>query len=122
MSVDRITRVNELLKREIGDLLFRVMQANVFDLSSVTVTRVETGRDLREARVYVSIRDHEVERPRMLALLTRRRGEFQRRINKDVTLKYTPRLTFVLDTSVEEGDHVLAVLAQLEASTPAPES
>ena len=121
MSVDRITRVNELLKREIGDLLFRVMHANEFDLASVTITRVETSKDLREAHVYVSILGHEAERPRMLALLSRRRGEFQRRINKDVTLKYTPRLTFELDTSVEEGDHVLAVLLKLEASTPAPQ-
>jgi len=116
MSVDRITRVNELLKREIGDLLFRVMQANEFDLAAVTITRVSTSKDLRDARVYVSILGHEAERPHMLALLRRRRGEFQRRINKDVTLKYTPRLTFELDTSVEEGDHMLAVLAKLEAS------
>ena len=121
MSVDRITRVNELLKREIGDLLFRVMHANEFDLASVTITRVETSKDLREARVYVSILGHEEQRPHMLALLSRRHGEFQRRINKDVTLKYTPRLTFELDTSVEEGDHVLAVLAKLEAANPAPQ-
>ena len=121
MSVDRITRVNELLKREIGDLLFRVMHENAFDLSSVTVTRVKTSKDLREARVYVSIRDHEAERPRMLALLSRHRVELQRRINKDITLKYTPHLTFQLDTSVEEGDHMLAVLAQLETSIPAPQ-
>ena len=120
MSIDRITRVNELLKREIGDLLFRVMHANKFDLASVTITRVETSKDLREAHVHVSILGHETERPRMLALLSQRRGEFQRRINKDVTLKYTPRLTFVLDTSVEEGDHVLAVLAQLEQAAPTP--
>src|ERR1035437_10279145 len=93
MSVDRITHVNELLKREIGDLLFRVMHADGFDLASVTITRVETSKDLREARVYVSILGHETERPRMLALLSRRRGEIQHRINKDVTLKYTPRLT-----------------------------
>ena len=116
MSVDRIIRVNELLKREIGDLLFRVMHANEFDLASVTITRVETSKDLREAHVYVSILGHEADRPHMLALLSRRRGEFQRRINKDVTLKYTPRLTFELDTSVEEGDHMLAVLAKPEAS------
>ena len=118
MSVDRITRVNELLKREIGDLLFRVMHADEFDLASVTITRVVTSKDLREARVYVSILGHEAERPHMLALLSQRRGEIQRRINKDITIKYTPRLTFEMDTSVEEGDHVLAVLAKLEQATP----
>ena len=114
MSVDRITRLNELLKRELADALFRVMQNEPFDLAAVTITRVVLGRDLREARVFVSIREHQDERPRMMALLRRRRAEFQRLINKDLAIKYTPRLTFELDTSLEEGDRVLAVLAKLE--------
>ena len=103
-----------MLKRELADVLFRVMQNEQFDLSSATITRVALGRDLRDARVFVSIRDHQDERPRMLALLRQHRTEFQRLINKDLTIKYTPRLTFELDTSLEEGDHVLAVLAKLE--------
>ncbi len=114
MSIDRITRLNELLKRELGDALFRVMQNERFDLAAVTITRVDLSRDLREARVFVSIREHQDERPRMLALMRRYRPEFQRLINKDLAIKYTPRLTFELDTSLEEGDHVLAVLAKLE--------
>jgi len=114
MSIDRITRLNELLKRELADTLFRVMQNESFDLSAVTITRVALGRDLREARVFVSIRDHQDERQRMLALLRRYRPEFQRLINKDLVMKYTPRLTFELDTSLEEGDRVLTVLAKLE--------
>ena len=114
MSIDRITRLNELLKRELADALFRVMQNERFDLAAASITRVVLGRDLREARVFVSIREHQTERPRMLALLRRYRPEFQRLINKDLAIKYTPRLTFELDTSLEEGDHVLAVLAKLE--------
>lgn len=114
MSVDRLTRLNELLKRELADALFRVMQAENFDLAAVTITRVVLSRNLREARVFVSIREHQAERPKMLSLLRQYRGEFQRRINRDLFMKYTPRLTFELDTSLEEGDHVLALLAKLE--------
>jgi len=114
MSVDRLKRLNELLKRELADALFRVMQNERFDLSSATITRVAVSRDLREARVFVSIRDHQDERPRMLALLHRNRAEFQSRINRDLAMKYTPRLTFELDTSLEEGDRVLGLLAKLE--------
>jgi ribosome-binding factor A len=122
MSVDRITRLNELLKRELADALFRVMQNERFDLASTTITRVAVGRDLREARVYVSIRAHPDERPKMMALLRRHRAEFQKLINKDLAMKYTPRLTFELDSSLEEGDHVLAVLHKLENEEPARES
>lgn len=117
MSVDRLTRLNELLKRELAEALFRVMQTERFDLSSVTITRVVLSRSLREARVFVSIRNHHPERPRMLALLRQHRAEFQRRINRDLIMKYTPRLTFELDTSLEEGDHVLELLAKLDEKT-----
>ncbi len=120
MSVDRLTRVNELLKREIGGVLFRIMHENRFDLSAVTITRVAASKDLREARVYVSIRDHHAERPRMLTLLGRHRTEIQEHINANLVLKYTPRLTFNLDTSLEEGDRVLNLLSKLETDNPAP--
>ena len=114
MGIDRITRLNELLKRELADALFRVMQNDDFDLAATTITRVTLGRDLREARVFVSIRDHQNERQKMLALLRHHRVEFQRLINKDLVIKYTPRLSFELDTSLEEGDRVLALLSKLE--------
>ena len=118
MSTDRLVRVNELLKREIGELLFRLVQDERVDLSAVTVTHVITSRNLQHARVLVSIRDHEDERQRMLGILRRYRGEIQARINKDIGLKFTPRLEFVLDTSVEQGDRVLSILTHL---VPAPE-
>ena len=114
MTTDRITRVNELLRREIGETLFQIMKEADFDLAAVTITRVETNRSLREARVMVSIRDHVDERARLLALLRRHRQEIQQRINRDLVLKYTPRLEFVLDTSVERGDHLLNLLAEIE--------
>jgi ribosome-binding factor A len=117
MSIDRITRINALLRREIAELLYRIMHEEEFDLGAVTVTHVETSRDLREARVLVSIRDHESQRARMLALLARHRGEIQSHINRDMGLKYTPRLSFALDNSVERGDHVLGVLSELERET-----
>jgi ribosome-binding factor A len=117
MSVDRLTRVNALLRREIGELLFRVMNEQGFDLSAITVTRVETSSSLRQARVMVSIRDHEDERDRMLRILRHHAPEIQAAINRDLTLKYTPRLSFMLDTSVERGDRILGLLSEIDSNT-----
>lgn len=114
MSVDRLTRVNALLRREIGDLLFRIMDERGFDLSAVSITRVEVSPSLRQARVMVSIRDHEKEREPMLRLLRRHAPEIQATINRDLTLKYTPRLSFELDTSIERGDKVLGLLSEID--------
>ena len=108
-----MTRVNELIKRELANALFRIMTEQNFDLSAVTITHVETGRSLRSAKVYVSIRDHRDERRQMMALLQRHRLELQEHLNANLHLKYTPRLVFTMDPSVEKGDAILGLLAEL---------
>ena len=114
MANDRISRVNELLKREIGSSLFQIMSGQDFDLSAATVTGVVTSRDLRSAQVRVSIRGEENEQKRMLSMLKRHRSDIQRHIAKVVVLKYTPKLSFVLDTSLQKGDAILGLLLQME--------
>ena len=120
MTVDRLTRVNELLKREIGEALFQIIKEDDFDLSAVTITHVITSSSLRNARVMVSIRDHQDRRQKMMAILRRYRGEIQERIGKNVILKYTPRLVFELDTSIEKGDAVLSLLHKMERAGELP--
>ncbi|MBP7831154.1 MAG: 30S ribosome-binding factor RbfA [Kiritimatiellae bacterium] len=114
MSHQRMVRVNELLKREVAAALFRVVNEAGFDLTAVTVTGVEVGSDLRTAVVRVSIRDHRGEREHMLQLLKKHRADIQEILHRHVILKYTPRLTFELDESIERGDRVLGILHQME--------
>jgi hypothetical protein len=54
-------------------------------------------------------------------MLVRHRVEMQAMINKDCSLKFTPRLVFELDPSLEKGDHVLAVLSELKIPETEPE-
>lgn len=125
MKTDRLTRVNELLRREIGSALYRLLDRSQFDLAAVTVTHVITSSDLRTARVLVSIRGHEHERRAMLYRIQHLHGEIQELIAKDVILKYTPKLIFALDSSIEVGDRVLDILSKLpppagDAGEPEP--
>ena len=113
MKTDRLIRINELLRREIGTVLYRLVDKTEFDMSSITVTHVVVSPDLHDARVLVSIRGHEMERRKMLHYLQRLHSEIQSEVAKAVILKYTPRLAFVLDTSIEQGDRVLDILAKI---------
>jgi len=121
MNVSRVVRLNELLRREIGEAIFRVVRDERFDMSAVTVTRVITSRDLRHARVMVSIREHRDERGHMLDALRGCRARIQSAINRDLALKYTPRLIFELDESIAKGDDVLGILSELDTEPPAAE-
>ena len=116
MKADRITRVNELIRRELGLQLYRVVNRPDFDSAAVTFTHAITTVDLRGCRVLVSIRGEPAEQERMLSILKRHRAEFQEAIHRNVVLRYTPHLHFVLDHSVEQGDSVLALLNRMEAS------
>jgi ribosome-binding factor A len=121
MSTPRIVRVNELLKREIAEDLYRHFMQSDFDCTALTVTRVECTTDLRDANVFVSVFGHkeEGEREAMIGFLNRHRQEIVRMMVKRVKLKYTPRLHFKLDESIERGDNILALLNELERENPA---
>jgi ribosome-binding factor A len=114
MPSGRIIRVNELLKREIAADIFRLFSSVEIDTGAITVTRVETAPDLRDANVFISIFGHEEERVDMIRFLNRHRKEIQARMSKNVKIKYTPRLHFKHDRSLEDGDRVLGILSELD--------
>ena len=57
MGIPRLVRVNELLKREIAEDLYRHFSMTDFDAAALTVTRVECASDLRDANVFEVDRD-----------------------------------------------------------------
>ncbi len=116
MKADRITRVNELIRRELGVQLYRVVNRPDFDTAAVTFTHALTSVDLRTCRVLVSIRGDLPEQERMLTILKRHRVDFQKAICDHIVLRYTPHLHFVLDASIAQGDQVLQLLTQMEAN------
>ncbi len=119
MAVDRLERVNSLLKRVIGESVFRVLQGDDINPGTITVTEVACAKNLRNATVKVSVFGEPAEQNRALGHIIRRTHEFERIVNAEVRLKFTPQLRFVLDHSLEKGDHVLAILEGLNVP-PAP--
>jgi ribosome-binding factor A len=116
----RIARVNELLKREIADLIERL--AEVPENVLVTVGGVVTTPDLRHAKVNISVFGGDEEYRRTLRkFLYLHRPDLQRSIARDVVMKYTPVLEFILDDTFEKGDKVLAMIDLIEAEIDPPQ-
>jgi len=114
MGVDRLERVNSLLKRVIAEAMFSVMQGDTVQPGLITVTAVSCGKDLRDATVKVSVFGDDALKQTALQHLAHNARRFQAIINREVKMKFTPRLTFQLDLSLEKGDEVLKILAGLE--------
>ena len=110
---DRIARVNEIMKREIADIIEKRGIGRGGEL--VSVTKVHTSDSLRNAAVYVSIFGAKGERVQeILRELAKLRPEIQHNVSRHVILKYTPVLHFIHDTNLEEGDRVLALIREME--------
>jgi ribosome-binding factor A len=113
MSSQRILRVNELLKREIADLLERVDFR--MENTLVSVSEVDVAPDLRTAKVHISVLGGDDEtKNKIMKFLRTNRVILQKKIARDITLKYTPVLTFINDSRMEKGDRVLAILEEME--------
>ena len=118
--MDRMLRVNELLKRELGISFERLICPAVDAL--VTVTEVDTSPNLRSAVVFVSVYGDDDQQATVSRLLHRHRSEVQGIIARNCKLKYTPKLTFRLDERTAKADRVLQLLDQLADSEHKPQA
>jgi ribosome-binding factor A len=109
----RLQRVNELIKRELGELIIRECR---FTAQLVTVREVDVSPDLKQAHVYISVIGSEAERNQAMATLHASRVSFQQALAKRVVLKFTPHLHFKIDEAAERGDRVLNILSELEST------
>jgi len=107
----RLARVNEVLKREIGDLIVRHCR---FNSQLVTVQEVDVTPDLKHAHVFISIIGQTEDQHADMAQLHGLRIDLQRELSKRVVLKFTPLLHFKLDDVAERGDRVLQLLSEIE--------
>ena len=111
---DRLTRVNELIKREMSELITRYSIAPSPSML-VSVTEVRTSVDLRNATVSVSVFGGDKIAQRMvLENLNASRRDFQSAMARTLGFKHTPVLTFRIDKRVAAGDRVFALLEELE--------
>ena len=118
MTTNRITRVNELIKREIAGAMYRVMDPTEVDMATITVTRVATSPNLRQARVYLSVRGSSDIRQDAFRKVCKHRKEFQQIVAENIVLKYNPQLRFAIDESIQQGDRVLEILSELGPLEP----
>ena len=91
----------------------------------VTVTYVEVSADLRSAKVHVSVMGSQTKQELCLRGLQNSAGFLQSKIADRVELRYTPRLTFLLDQGVKRSIEISRILQQVlppEQPPPADDS
>jgi ribosome-binding factor A len=79
----------------------------------VTVTHVEVSPDLRHAKVHVSVMGDEARQKLTLRGLQSAAGFLQAKIAERIEIRYTPKLSFMLDQGVKRSIAVAQILEQV---------
>jgi ribosome-binding factor A len=113
----RLERVNELIRRELSELINREI---TFQAALVTVQQVDITPDLKHAHVFVSVIGSDAEAKAAMARLHDSRAALQHLLSKRVVLKFTPHLHFKLDESIERGTRIINLLEQIKIPPDEP--
>lgn len=96
------TRINEEVKRVLSDIIRgQIKDPRISPLTSVVA--VEVAPDLKTAKAWISTLGEEQAKEDTLAGLKSAEGYIRNRLAKDLNLRNTPKITFVMDDSIAYG-------------------
>jgi ribosome-binding factor A len=104
----RQEKLGEMIATELSDLLHTRLKDPRVGFSSIT--RVEVSGDLRHAKVFVSVMGTPEEQVETMKGLRNANGFLRHELAERIVLRYMPDLIFKLDTSIEEGVRMLALI------------
>ncbi|MBD0304701.1 MAG: 30S ribosome-binding factor RbfA [Tolypothrix sp. T3-bin4] len=114
----RVSRVAELIKREVSQMLLNGIKDDRVGTGMVSVTDVDVSGDLQHAKIYVSIYGTDEAKAETMAGLKSATGYVRSELGARVRLRRTPEVLFLEDRSIERGNKVLALLNQLNHERP----
>lgn len=111
----RQLRVGEQLRHVISEALQRGHFRDSLlmeEAHNITVSEVRASPDLRKAKAYVmSLGGQHINE--LLDALNSESDLFQKEINRNLNMKFTPRISFVTDQSYEEAQKIENILKTL---------
>ena len=114
----RIQIINSLLKEVISDVIrLDLKHYHLPDL--LTITNVDTSRDLQCAKVFVSlINGSEEEKTFLIDELQKCSGVIARMSSKKVVMRYFPVLTFKIDETLDQYMKINDLLEGVKKDAP----
>ena len=107
----RIQKINELLKRELGRIILKELEFPRDTL--ITITNVESSPDLREAKIWVSVIP-ENQISLALQVLKRNIYNLQKKLDKRLKMRPIPRIEFLKESKSEEAQKIEEILDKIQ--------
>ena len=110
----RVSRISSLIKREVSQMLLYDIKDDRVGAGMVSVTDVQVSGDLQHAKIFVSIYGTEAAKIETMEGLQSSTGFVRRELGQRVSLRRTPEIAFLEDSSIERGDRILNLINRLE--------
>lgn len=117
---DRMRRVNAVMRQAVAERVERLKDPR---LGFVTITGVDTAPNLRNATVYYSVLGDAEQQKQTQAALDAAAPRVTHEVGLRGRMKYTPRLHFALDESIEYGSRISKLIHDInqEALNESPQ-
>ena len=102
----RTERINVILRRYISEIISRDMKDPRL-ASLITIINVTVSKDIRHARVFTSVLGDSNESAQTVETLNSASGFIRQNLMPKLRTKNVPHLKFVLDDSIQRGNHLL---------------
>jgi ribosome-binding factor A len=109
----RVSRVSELIKREISQMLLHGLKDERVGAGMISITDVDVSGDLQHAKVFVSIYGSDEARAETMAGLKAVTGQVRSELGRRIRLRRTPEIIFVEDRSFDRGNRVLSLINEI---------
>ena len=115
----RIERINSQLRSEISKMILTDIKDPRIS-GVVSITRVETTGDMSYAKVFVSVYGSDTDKRNTLKAMSSARGFIQNELLHRLSIRRPPSLSFRLDETIEQGNHILELLDSLDVPPEQP--
>jgi ribosome-binding factor A len=112
MQGKRTQRVGHLIQMELSQLILKKVRDP--RLGFVTVTHVEVTPDLKSALIFYSVMGDKKIKTESQQALERATGFLQKEIAAALKLRYTPKLRFQFDDSLDQGFEIDRMLREIK--------
>jgi ribosome-binding factor A len=103
----RVEKVSSLIKREISQMLISEIKDDRVGAGMVSITEVEISGDLQHAKVFVSIYGTDSAKNETMEGLKACTPFVRKSLGKRLSLRHTPEIRFMEDSSLEKGDKLI---------------
>ena len=106
------TRINGEIQRELSNIIRTELKDPRIGMIT-SVTDVEAAPDLKTCKVYISVLGNEKAQEDTMAGLKSAESYVRRQLARNLNLRNTPEIRFILDQSIEYGVHMSKLIDEV---------